>query len=65
MTAREFKMPFGKYRGETLEEIYMENVGYLEWFRDEMCCNGDPSSKALVDKIVDCFKEMRNVKICK
>ena len=34
--SRYFKMPFGKYKGETLEEIYIEDVGYLEWLQDQI-----------------------------
>lgn len=29
-----FVMPFGKYQGETLDDIYMENPNYLEWIAD-------------------------------
>lgn len=29
-----FVMPFGKYQGETLDEIYAENPKYLEWIVD-------------------------------
>jgi hypothetical protein len=63
--SKDYRMPFGKYKGETLEEIYVEDVGYLEWLREEMVCKGDEQSKALAERIVNCFKEMRNVRICK
>ena len=33
-------MPFGKYCGEVLVDIAVENPGYLEWFAE----NGDESA---------------------
>jgi uncharacterized protein (DUF3820 family) len=30
-----FEMPFGKYKGMSLGEIYAENKGYLEWVLQE------------------------------
>lgn len=62
MSAREFKMPFGKYKSETLEEIYVEDLEYLEWLRNT-ARQGDESDP-LVQTIDQCFKEMRNVRIC-
>lgn len=64
MNARDFKMPFGKYKGETLEEIYVEDVGYLDWLAADMMQNGC-DEEDLYQKIQQCFKEMRNVRICK
>lgn len=61
MIAREFKMPFGRYKGETLEEIYIENVGYLEWLLEND--KTYPHNQGLKEKIEQCFKEMRNVRI--
>lgn len=29
--SEEFVMPFGKYRGSTLEEIHVEDPSYLHW----------------------------------
>jgi len=58
MSDRNFKMPFGKYKGETLEEIYIEDIGYLEWLLDTIS-DEDP----LRLKIHQCFKEMRKVRI--
>lgn len=60
MSARDFKMPFGKYKGETLEEIYVENVGYLEWLLEQ-----DSLLESTKLLIRETFKEMRNVRICK
>lgn len=60
---KDFKMPFGKYKGETLEEIYVEDVGYLDWLKDT-ARQGDESDE-IVQKINQCFKEMRSVRICK
>lgn len=60
MTAREFKLPFGKYLGETLEEVYIEDLNYLEWLLDKR--SADPEDE-LYQKIHECFKEMRNVRI--
>lgn len=28
-------MPFGKYKGQTVEEIYKADAGYLVWLREE------------------------------
>lgn len=28
-------MPFGKYKGQTIEAIFKENSGYLVWMRDQ------------------------------
>lgn len=32
--AGNFIMPFGKYRGMSLDDIYCENPDYLEWIKD-------------------------------
>jgi uncharacterized protein (DUF3820 family) len=58
--SRDFKMPFGKYKGETLEEIYVEDVSYLEWLK-----SATVPGESIHEKIEQCFKEMRNVRICK
>ncbi len=29
-------MPFGKYKGMTFEEIYLDNPGYLKWVTSNM-----------------------------
>jgi uncharacterized protein (DUF3820 family) len=29
------KMPFGKYKSQTVEEIFKTDAGYLVWLRDE------------------------------
>jgi uncharacterized protein (DUF3820 family) len=31
-----FKMPFGKYKNETLGFVYMENKKYLEWLFEQI-----------------------------
>ena len=33
---REYIMPFGKWRGSTLEDIYYEDKSYLEWCVDNL-----------------------------
>lgn len=58
-SARNFKMPWGKYKGETLEEIYVENGEYLDW------CLENINDEKIKEKIRQCEKEMRNVRICK
>lgn len=64
--SRDYKMPFGKFKGETLEEIYIEDVGYLEWLRDQrISLPPHGVNDALVRAIDECFKQMRNVRICK
>lgn len=55
--SREFKMPWGKYKGETLEEIYIENGSYLDWVL------GNSQDENVKQKIRECEKEMRNVRI--
>lgn len=57
--SREFKMPWGKYKGETLEEIYISDGQYFDWIVD------NTENKAVVEAIRQCEKEMRNVRICK
>ena len=34
--AREFVMPFGKFKGMSLDEIATENRAYLEWAVDSL-----------------------------
>ena len=31
---KDYEMPFGKYEGMTLDEIYAEDPDYLEWIKD-------------------------------
>lgn len=65
-TGREFILIFGKYRGETLEEIYIQDVGYLEWLKGTLQKkeNKNKLDLELETAIQNCFKEMRNVRIC-
>ncbi len=58
-TARNFKMPFGKFKGETLEEIYIQNPDYLDWVLDTL----SDEQEALKQKVRECQKEMRKVQI--
>jgi uncharacterized protein (DUF3820 family) len=62
MSAREFKMPWGKYKGQALEEIYIEDGAYLDWLLE---ARRHDRTDEIVQKIYECEKEMRNVRICK
>ena len=55
MSDRDYVMPFGKYKGSTLEEIYIEDPSYLEWCVDELRpCEAK-------DKIEETLPEMQRV----
>lgn len=55
--SKDFVMPFGKHRGSTLEEIYVYDKGYLDW------CLENLESDDIIEKIEECFEEMRFVTI--
>lgn len=59
LETRTYKMPFGKHRGETLEEIYVEDGSYLDWLVENV------DDEILKERIRRTEKEMRNVRICK
>lgn len=61
----DYKLTFGKYKGETLEEIYIEDVGYLDWLQEsiEKGSYRGANGKDLLEKIENCFKEMRTKRI--
>lgn len=56
--AREFKMPFGKYKGLDLEEIYVRDKGYLEYIYENV-----DDKPELTEKIADLLEEMKDVRI--
>lgn len=33
---RQYKMPFGSYKGKTLEQIHKVDRTYIEWMRDNL-----------------------------
>lgn len=45
------KIPFGKYRGDTIREVYEMDEAYLRWFFHEV--NGNEDVKK---QISQCFK---------
>jgi uncharacterized protein (DUF3820 family) len=61
MSAREYKLPFGKYKGETLEDVYLENRDYLDWLVD--VTKFDERRVELRSKIQECIREMRRVRV--
>ena len=46
--AKSFRMPFGRFKGKTIEEIYKlyDGPGYLAWCRDELP-EGGPQQAAI------------------
>ncbi|HEU4635897.1 MAG TPA: hypothetical protein VFS41_06955 [Edaphobacter sp.] len=52
------KLPFGKHKGQTVEEIYKQDAGYLVWLRQKRKDdNGDttffsPEVSALLDMTI-------------
>lgn len=53
------KVPFGKYKGMTFEQLFEEDLGYLTWFRDNV------STHILDDEIkqdIDKFNEIESLK---
>lgn len=67
--SRDSIMPFGKYKGETLEEIYIHDHGYLDWMLEQRSnrqhIDRYDLNDDLSENIKNCFKEMRNVRIYK
>jgi hypothetical protein len=57
MSVREYKLTFGKHKGETLEEVYLTDREWLEWAHENIEKDG------LQEKIEDLFDEMKAVKI--
>lgn len=53
----EFKMPFGSYKGKTLEQIYDTDPSYVAWMRDDL--NGFVQ-QAAID-----FLKQKNMEIIK
>jgi uncharacterized protein (DUF3820 family) len=49
LQSRDFKMPFGKYRGKTLDEIASNDEGlrYLDWLYGETETEAGPVQDAL------------------
>lgn len=55
MSDRDYVMPFGKHKGETLEEIFVEDPRYLEWCVENL----DPCEA--LDAIEETLPEMQRV----
>lgn len=58
--AAQIKVKFGKYKGKTLKEIYMENIGYLDWL-----LNGektDPVIKKAITIMFDAVAQQQQEK---
>lgn len=66
MKARDYRLTFGKYRGESLEEIYILDRGYMDWLLETISdkkINFDGEYILPKDLVNQCCSEMRNVKI--
>lgn len=51
------KMPFGKYRGRTLAQLAVDDLGYLKWMRDALD-EDVHADKSLLRQIVTVLKAM-------
>lgn len=49
--ARQVEMPFGKYYGDTLGEIYQKDIGYLEWLLNK-CEKMRPALRRAVEIVL-------------
>jgi len=38
---KSFELPFGKFKGFTLEDVYNKNRSYLEWLSNQEGMNGE------------------------
>lgn len=67
MRAKEHRLNFGKYRGQTLEEVYVEDKAYLEWLvdalREDDVEKGQEVPNPWIQTIKLAMKEMANVRI--
>jgi len=54
MTDRNYRMHFGQHKGETLEEIYVDDRAYLEWCIDNL------EEDSLREKIEETYKELKD-----
>jgi hypothetical protein len=52
-------IPFGKYKGQTVETVYKENAGYLMWLRD---AKAEPETKP-DGKVFEPNREFFNVEV--
>lgn len=62
---KDYVMPWGKYKGETLEQIYIDNRGYLDWLLEKRAKDpGLPEGEdPIVVKIRGTEKEMRRTRV--
>lgn len=51
---RSFKMPWGKYKGDTMYIIYINNWWYI---RDVLSCCNDPLVKSVAEKVIEHKRE--------
>jgi len=49
---RDYRMPFGKYKGSTLEEIYVDDREYLEWCADTL------DKEDIRERIADAIRDL-------
>jgi uncharacterized protein (DUF3820 family) len=45
-------MPFGKYKGKTVEEVASFDLNYLQWMAKQEYLNAYPDTKTLISKYV-------------
>ena len=45
-------MPFGKYKGKTVEEVASFDINYLQWMSKQEYLNAYPETKTLLSKYV-------------
>jgi hypothetical protein len=49
----ESNLPFGKYKGDLLEDVIMEDPGYVEWLIENTDVTLDPKAMELLDASLD------------
>ncbi len=56
---RSFEFPFGKYKGQTLEDIYFDDPSYLDWCLE----NFGPEKEDIKLRIRELFIQMKKVRV--
>lgn len=55
--ARDYILKFGKYKGDTLEEVYVTDRDYFDWMLENI------ESDDIQKKLKDTVNEMTHVKV--
>lgn len=63
MSVRELRFNFGKHRGKSLEEVYLEEKSYLEWLADLDEADCPDFMEEWRDRAKECLTEMKKVRI--